>query len=169
MSEWLRVREYKETLELIMRLTQHRLAQITKVEIEKKGMKKIKRFRADVGHDLAVRLAIATEGFGLVGERDPVVLENVRALNKLYTLYELWIWEMLQAGYTREEAEEALRPVLLLIKHVEGELYARSFTLQSVVAPLSRALAKYALKLKKEAEIEAEMSGQGALPSGEET
>lgn len=157
MSDWLRAREYKETIELLLRLTQHKLAQITDIIIEKKDGKKVRRYRSNVGHDPVVRLSVATEGFGLLGERDPAVLENVRALQKLYTMYNLWVWEMMEGGFTREEAEQALEPVLLLIKGVESELYARSFTLQSVVAPLSRVLAKYTLKLKREAELESEM------------
>ena len=159
MSEYFLAQYMEEMLKLAMRAKHFKYAQLK-----------------DLGLDELMRLAVATEGFGHLGERAPLDEKNVAGLAKMRALFWLWaakkVARLMKQGLSEEEAWRVVRrkyaPALALIRMDESVTYARSQTMQTVVAPLSDILARAALKLKKKHLLEVEAVGAGTTPASSE-
>ena len=141
-------REIRKTLELLMRARKFQFGAIFK-------RTRKKEYKSKVGYDRLIKMAVATEGFGLVGAREPVSQNNVQALAHILALYELDRQTLREAGYSDEEIRKILAPARALIKISETVLYIRGHNARSIVAPLSEILAREAILLEKIALFEA--------------
>lgn len=156
MSEYFLAQYMEEMLRLAMRAKHFKYAQLRGLGLEE-----------------VMNLAIATEGFGHLGERAPLSEKNVSGLATMRALFWLWatkkVARLVKQGMGEEEAwkivERKYAPALALIRMDESVTYARSQTMQTVVAPLSDILARAALKLKKKHLLEVEAVGAGSTPA----
>ena len=141
MSEYLPLyRELRKMLEIVMRARRFQFAQL-------KGK----------GHRNVVELTVATEGFGLLGERAPVTEENVKSVSRMYTLLSVF------SQYA--ESERDLVPFKELLKEAETILYARSFRANTLIAPLADILSRSAVKFEQASFVE-EGGEEGGERSG---
>ena len=142
MSEYLPLyRELRKMLEIVMRARRFQFSQL-----EGKG------------HPHIVELSIATEGFGLLGERAPVTEDNVKSVSRMYTLLNIF------SHYAEDERD--LLPFKELLKEAETLLYARSHRRDTLIAPLADVLSRSAIKFEQAAFVEGgEEGGERAKPA----
>jgi len=155
MSEYFVAQWFERILRLVFRAKRFQYAQLE-----------------DIGLDEIIRLAIATEGFGLLGERAPLDNRNIEGLTKMRMLVAMWIEKLRARGYTDEQIVRRLMPALKRLLAAEARTYARSFTERSVLAPLSEVLARTAIRLEKQYAEEAGMvmgGGEGPRSAEAET
>jgi len=145
------LREFKKVLQLIMRARKFQFSQL-------KG----------IGHKSIIKLSIATEGFGLLGEISPLNGENIKALSRMQSLYKLWYQTLKQAGFSEKEIENILAPSKILLKEAEAVSFVRSHKSTNLVAPLSDILARESLRLEKAKLLEGYEEEQLSAESKEE-